>query len=357
MSRSWYGFLKHDDHYDYLVHVKNTGRLHLEHLCNDCGDHDFHGKFDLVGKRQCREGVQVHFYRPPQRRFSYMNLFEPESDRVQEALKMPLRKERTASNSSGMWSVGSDKTSRREKTANSVCGVWPAGPDKASVIEGLFCVKCKPKPIPKPIPKPSCCASGACSSKATCSTATNSTCCSSGSCKGVTKPSCCSNGSCSTPTHESLSCCSGGNCNSRDSGCFSSSNDSAIGLEPQDIGGKKNLVRSTIRCAGICCSSEVPAVRRSLAGVGGAEKVMINVPLKHVIVDHDPNIVSAAVLADILNHNDFGATIVRDGGIAKKGNSRGKSRFHVDKICCASEIPAINAIIYPINRCFRKRRG
>jgi hypothetical protein len=75
---------------------------------------------------------------------------------------------------------------------------------------------------------------------------------------------------------------------------------------------------------------------------------MINVPLRNVIIDHDPSIVTGTILVDILNQNDFGASILHDGGAKQKQTGRGKSRFYAEKICCASEIPMINAIVNPI---------
>ena len=76
---------------------------------------------------------------------------------------------------------------------------------------------------------------------------------------------------------------------------------------------------------------------------------MINVPLKQVNVDHDPTVITAKAIETALNKGRFGATIKRDGGagFAQQGGT-GRSHFHVQKICCASEIPAINKILEPI---------
>lgn len=119
-------------------------------------------------------------------------------------------------------------------------------------------------------------------------------------------------------------------------------------IDMESVTGKRRIVRSTIYCSGICCASEIPLVNSALEPLDGVEKIMINVPLRNVIIDHDPSIVTATVLADILNQNDFGASIRRDGGGKKKQTGRGKSRFYVDKICCASEIPMIKSIVNPI---------
>lgn len=81
----------------------------------------------------------------------------------------------------------------------------------------------------------------------------------------------------------------------------------------------------------------------------GVERTMINVPLKQVTVDHDANVITATEIESILNKSRFGATLKRDGaaGVAA-ASGKGRSQFHVEKICCASEIPAINSILNPI---------
>ena len=85
-----------------------------------------------------------------------------------------------------------------------------------------------------------------------------------------------------------------------------------------------------------------------LGPVAGVEKILVNVPLKNVIVDHKLDLISAKDIENVLNQNHFGATIKRDGGSTNNSGSKGRSRFFVDQICCASEIPAIKSIIYPM---------
>jgi len=140
-------------------------------------------------------------------------------------------------------------------------------------------------------------------------------------------------------------------------------------------------VRSTLECKGICCSAEIPMIHKLMDPVLGVTKTRINVPLKQVLIDHDASVVSAHQIQDVLNKAGFGATIRRDGGGNKRknhnnhataGNSeqaslslsnnnnkipsqdgphttrKGRSHFHVQRICCASEIPAIHSILLPI---------
>jgi copper chaperone CopZ len=109
-------------------------------------------------------------------------------------------------------------------------------------------------------------------------------------------------------------------------------------------------VRSTIVCTGICCSSEIPMIHNIVKPLHGIAKTMINVPLKQVVLDHNPKVISATDIEDALNKAAFGATIKKDGGAggATSSSSTGRSQFHVNKICCSSEIPAINSILEPI---------
>lgn len=258
----------------------------MEHPCTDCGDSDYHGKFRLVGKRKWQNSsdVQLHFFEVTERKFSFMHLFEPESSRVTTFRQEALK-------------MPARKTVVKEKPQ--CCSTKTC---VAKIIE----------PIKVDVEKPSCCSSGTCSKSAP-----------------VEKPSCCAKGTCSKSTMET-----------------SSVSDTTIDME--SVTGKGKIVRSTIYCSGICCSSEIPLVNSALEPLDGVEKVMINVPLRNVIIDHDPSVVTATIIEDILNQNDFGASIRRDGGAKQKQTGRGKSKFYVDKICCASEIPMINAVINPI---------
>jgi copper chaperone CopZ len=143
---------------------------------------------------------------------------------------------------------------------------------------------------------------------------------------------CCSDESaCSKP------CCANGVCSRK--GNFPNKTDSNV---------KESNVRSTFICNAICCASEIPAINDILQPVDGIFQVRVNVPLKNVIVDHDFRIVSATDIEEILNNNSFGARIERDGGFSTDGTV-GRSRLFVERICCASEIPAIKSIVEPMD--------
>jgi len=73
--------------------------------------------------------------------------------------------------------------------------------------------------------------------------------------------------------------------------------------------------RTRLRVQGICCSSEVPAVRSILKPLPGVRKLGINVATKVVFIDHDPTVISATLLAGALNEENFAADIITDGGL------------------------------------------
>eukprot|EP00544_Gedaniella_sp_CCMP2646_P007956 CAMPEP_0202486348 /NCGR_PEP_ID=MMETSP1361-20130828/4939_1 /ASSEMBLY_ACC=CAM_ASM_000849 /TAXON_ID=210615 /ORGANISM="Staurosira complex sp., Strain CCMP2646" /LENGTH=1321 /DNA_ID=CAMNT_0049115457 /DNA_START=9 /DNA_END=3974 /DNA_ORIENTATION=+ len=137
-------------------------------------------------------------------------------------------------------------------------------------------------------------------------------------------------------------CCDGGTCSEA-----TAMLDDMMDFESLD--GQKT-VRSTFVCTDICCASEIPVINEVLEPVPGVEKVLINVPVKMVIVDHDPAVVTAKDIEATLIKNHFAAKVKDDGAASQAPESTsGRSQFFVEKICCASEIPTINSIIGPIN--------
>ena len=114
---------------------------------------------------------------------------------------------------------------------------------------------------------------------------------------------------------------------------------------------KNAVVRSTFKCTQICCAAEIPMINSVLEPVQGVDKIMINVTLKQVMVDHNVAQITASEIAKTLH--SFGATVTRDGGeISGSGTptttTTGRSQFYVQNICCASEIPAILSIVEPV---------
>jgi len=112
----------------------------------------------------------------------------------------------------------------------------------------------------------------------------------------------------------------------------------------------QTIVRSTILCKGICCSSEVPELLEILSPINGIAEVKVNVPLKHIIIDHDSRVISATEVVNILEEELFPSTIERDGGASLPSIVR--STFNSKGICCSSEVPAILNILNPFDGIF-----
>lgn len=253
--------IQHDDHVDFLVHDQTTGDLTLEHPCDNCGDNDLHGQFNLVGKRRLQgSDTQLHFFEVAPSPFHILDhlssLFDPNAARVMAA--RPGRDD---------------------------------GHDRGHVHHGHGHSHDDAKPAPGSPKKKSCCDGGTCSDE--------------------------------TALLDDFA-------------------------EFDSVDGK--TVRSTFICTDICCASEIPMINEVLEPMPGVEKVLINVPIKMVIVDHDASVVTAKDVEEVLNKNRFNAKIKHGGAaIQAAGSTSGRSQFFVHKICCASEIPAINSIVSPID--------
>ena len=79
--------------------------------------------------------------------------------------------------------------------------------------------------------------------------------------------------------------------------------------------------RTRLRVHGICCSSEVPAIRTILKPLPGVRTLGINIATKVVFVDHDPLVISATLLMGALNNEKFGAEILTDGSLELMNSS------------------------------------
>lgn len=102
--------------------------------------------------------------------------------------------------------------------------------------------------------------------------------------------------------------------------------------------------RSELFVEKICCASEIPAIESILKPLPGISEVKVNPTTKAVYIIHDHTKTSASDAADALNKEKFGAKIRKDGGTISKP-SVSRSELYVEKICCASEIPAIESIL------------
>jgi copper chaperone CopZ len=131
-----------------------------------------------------------------------------------------------------------------------------------------------------------------------------------------------------------------------------------MGVKPAPTRDVAVSVRSTFACTGICCSSETPVILRLLETIKGVHRVMVNVPVKQVLVDHDPSLVSTSELDLMLSKNGFKATTLTDGSASAAAAAsaaataltaeNGRTVLFVEGICCASEVPTVKSILEPL---------
>ena len=115
-----------------------------------------------------------------------------------------------------------------------------------------------------------------------------------------------------------------------------------------------SIVKSAFNTKGICCSSEIPQVQKILDAYEGIVSVHVNVPVKRITVEHDCKLVSATQIAKILTGESFETVVEKDGFASSSANMNvagveGRSKFHLQNICCASEIPQIRSAVEPLN--------
>jgi copper chaperone CopZ len=274
----------HGDHYDFLVYNHRTKELHLEHPCDDCGDRDWHGSYQLVEKRKWQAECKVQ-----------LNVY----DQAKQRVEMILGEDALDQNCCSKNACNAGTEPKSTSTGGDCCGGDSLGKEGSSTKSS------------------DCCSGGKCSTKDSTSATVKTletdsvTCCSD---ESICPKECCSTGFCTRKRKK-----------------------------------PGNNVRSTFHCVAICCASEIPAINSILDPINGIAQVKVNVPLMNVIIDHDCLKISATEIERILNVNSFGAKVERDGGQAMNEKSVGRSRFFVEKICCASEIPAIRSIVEPID--------
>lgn len=288
--------VRHDDHVDYLVHDPSTNELLLEHLsCNDCGKDDVHGKFRSVGKRNLNAGAAVKGSGGKQHRSIRVQFFEvaPRIGTILDAFDLTSGRVAAVEHILDSASAHPDQRRINTKSKSKSDNFWGIAPNAVVDAHG---------------------SAGSTSAAAT-----------------AILPH--------KKQHQKVS----------------------TRFLPPDLldtsrYGDKKTVRSTLACTRICCAAETPVIGAIMDKLDGVEKVIINVPLKQVTVDHFPMQISAKDITAELNKNHFSASIKRDGGASLPPTAanvatvptKGRSQFFVQHICCASEIPAINKIVEPI---------
>lgn len=85
------------------------------------------------------------------------------------------------------------------------------------------------------------------------------------------------------------------------------------GQDDDDCDHEECWVQSSFDVQGICCASEIPAIRRIVKPLSGVAKVNINLMTKVVLVQHDHVRIQASQIAESLTEQGFPAQIRKDG--------------------------------------------
>jgi len=295
--------VRHHDHVDYLVYHEESKSVHLEHPCGSCGETDIHGKFNFVGQRKWKtssksEEMRLHFFEVPSAPFSFVEafaeLFETNSSRID--VVRPASCCNANKQSGGPASGHAHEHSHGHSHEHSgSCGhghgdaVPPAGPGRSQFhVKGICCSSEVPdvKAIVEPIP----------------------------GVHGVSINV--------TTRHvyveHDVSTLSAQQIKARlDQNGFPATilKDAGLTVSARMEPPRNGIVQSQLHVSGICCSSEIPAINSIVTPLTGVKKVSINVTTKIVYVEHDPSVIPVQDIAEILNINNFGATVQKDGSI------------------------------------------
>lgn len=287
--------VKHGTHEDVLVHNELTGKLTLEHECEDCGDTDVHGTLSLITKRAWdKKGstaadknsmdhtFRMHFYEIPKAPLKVLDVlsdfFSMETDRVAVIHDMmPKSPER--------WRKGA-KSFGILPGLEEVVSTPLLDTDVRSTIHvsGICCAAEIPmiKKIVEPL-------------------------------DGVSAVNVVTTTKLVMVNHNPKMISASDivtALNKEKFGATLKKDGQALTTpQPLDVVG-----RSTFFVSGICCAAEIPAINKLLEPLDGVTDVMINVPNKNVYVTHDTVKTSAASIKKTLDSAQFGCQIVTDAG-------------------------------------------
>lgn len=295
--------VKHEDHYDTLVHNVKTGNVTLEHDCNDCGDRDVHGALNLVSKRELKsdtqpliagKGIMMNFYEIPKTPLKILDLlsdfFSIEVDRV-DILRNPLSASpgRDAQRPSCcIPSLSSKKKNCCAVVDDEVAVELPSaikGEVQTTIhVKGICCAAEIPmiKSVVQPMP-------------------------------GVTNVFVNTTTKLVRVTHDPSK--------STAVDITAALNKQKFGATLKKDGGKQKSGdaksgKSSFLVSGICCSTEIPLIRSILEPLEGVdvEKLSINVPTKTLYVHHEFRLISASGIKDALDSKRFDCQILKDAG-------------------------------------------
>jgi copper ion binding protein len=110
-------------------------------------------------------------------------------------------------------------------------------------------------------------------------------------------------------------------------------------------GGDSLWVRSQFYVRGICCASEVPAVKGIVKPLSGVSKLQINITSKMVHVQHDMTVITAQQIANRLTREGFPTKIQRDGEATAQAKQQamhhGRTTLHVVGVLTEQDVPRI----------------
>ena len=111
-------------------------------------------------------------------------------------------------------------------------------------------------------------------------------------------------------------------------------------------------VRSQFSVQGICCASEVPAVRRIVKPLTGVANLQINILNKIVHVQHDAALISAMEIAQKLTEDGFPAKVKQDGSASAVAKQRvphhGRTVLHVRGDLSDGDVPRVQDLLRPL---------
>jgi Cd2+/Zn2+-exporting ATPase len=108
-------------------------------------------------------------------------------------------------------------------------------------------------------------------------------------------------------------------------------------------------VRSQFFVKGICCASEVPAVRKIVHSLRGVSKLQINITTKIVYVQHDLTQATAQLISKTLSKQGFPSKIAKDGQVTAQVKQQAsmlhqqhaRSTLHVQGVLTEQDIGPI----------------
>jgi copper chaperone CopZ len=110
-------------------------------------------------------------------------------------------------------------------------------------------------------------------------------------------------------------------------------------------GGDSMWVRSQFYVQGICCASEIPAVKGIVKPLAGVSKLQINLTTKMVHVQHDVSVISAHEISNILSREGFPTKIQRDGQATAQAKQQamhhGRTTLHVQGVLTDQDISRV----------------